>query len=121
VTIDDLLAVCATRTPTTSEIERCSETTRLELKAVLNLAALTVARRYASGQIDFSIGDEIMNSLHSWSTLHGTGLLPDPAHQVFEAFDEGEYRHKDDSSETDIEAKYTRPMIDAVLRGNDAV
>jgi hypothetical protein len=80
-----------------------------------------VARRYSAGDMNFQDCDRVVNSLHSWSVTERDCLLPEPAHQVFLAFDEGEYRHRGDDDEVDTEAKYTRPMIAKLLREIDAV
>jgi hypothetical protein len=99
------------------EIESYSKGCGLSLEAALNSIALAVARRYASGEMHFPECDAVMNTLHSWSLLNRDSLLPEPAYQVFLAFDNGEYRHAADAADVDTEAKYTRPMITELLRG----
>jgi hypothetical protein len=121
VNIDDILAICITRAPRTEEIEAYCAASGVGVEEALNIVALSLARRYDAGEMTFAESDRAANSLHSWSMLKRDRLLPEPAYQVFLAFDEGEYRHNGDANDVDPEAKYTRPMIKELLRGIDAV
>jgi hypothetical protein len=121
VTLDEIFAVCRSRTPTKAEVESYCAAATLDTEGGLNAIALEVARRYLAGDMDFGDGDSVANSLHGWSMTHRDSMLPEPANGIFLAFDEGEYRHQGDSESVDNEAKYTRPMIIEVLRGIDAV
>ena len=121
MTLEEILSVCEARAPTTAEIEMYSKSGGLAVESALNSLALEVARRYASGALGFPECDAVMNNLHSWSLFNRERLLPDQAHQVFLAFDEGEYRHPEDGADVDTEEKYTRSMIMDILRGFDAV
>jgi hypothetical protein len=121
VSIEEILAVCRARAPTTAELDAYRTSAGLDLEAALNSICLCVARRYSAGGMSFDDCDRVLNSLHSWSLLERDRLLPEPANQVFLAFDEGEYRHRGDGNDVDTEAKYTRPMIAELLRAIDAV
>ena len=121
VTLDEILAVCRSRAPTTAELESYCGGVELDTEGGLNAIALEVARRYLAGDMDFGDADSVVNSLHGWSLTHRDSMLPETANGVFLAFDEGEYRHRGDSESVDNEAKYTRPMIIDLLRGIDAV
>jgi hypothetical protein len=117
MTLEEFLVVCGERAPTIAEIEAYSKTPELTWEAALNSLAVGIARRYDSGAMAFSECDAVMNELYTFSLFHRDRVLPDPAHQVFVAFDEGEYHHPGDSDDVDPEEKYTRPMIREVLRG----
>jgi hypothetical protein len=121
VSVDEILAVCKAGAPSTAALEAYCRSTELDLDGALNSICLCVARRYSAGDMNFHDCDRIVNSLHSWSITKRDRLLPETAHKVFLAFDEGEYRHRGDDHEVDAEAKYTRPMIAELLRDIDAV
>ena len=82
---------------------------------------MTLAERYDSGKWGFTESDRFANSLYSWCLFTQNRVLPEPAHQIFLAFDAGEFHHSKDSRSVDPEAKYTRLMIKEVLSSHDAV
>jgi hypothetical protein len=41
--------------------------------------------------------------------------LPDLMCNIYDAFDAGEYQHREDPPDTDPEIKYTRPLLTKVL------
>ena len=47
--------------------------------------------------------------------------LPGAVRPVYKAFDEGEYVHSGDTPDVDVENKYTKPMIAAILAEQNAV
>jgi hypothetical protein len=119
--IGEILRICSERTPTTGEIDAYRLAEGLGVEAALNSIAIHLAKRYEARELDFAAGDKIAMGLHSWNLLERDCLLPDPAYQVFLAFDEGEYRHNGDADDVNPEDKYTRPMIREILHGLDAV
>jgi hypothetical protein len=77
-----------------------------------------VAHEYAAGRMSFDTADAAMNRLFAYAHLGDDDFLPTYSRDVFEAFDEGEYRHSEDPPGTDPEQKYTRPQIlEIVARG----
>jgi hypothetical protein len=119
--IDELFKVSTSRQPTWEEIAACCASLGDDTEGALNSIALSLAERYDLAQMDFATADVVANALHSWCLLTRDRVLPDPAYQVFLAFDEGEYHHASDSRDVDPEVKYTRPMIKDVLRGRNGV
>jgi hypothetical protein len=79
---------------------------------------LHVARLYDSGDLDFGRADQVMNWV--WALLCSQPaevmVIPPVTLDVYGAFDQGEYYHPEDSRDVDPEEKYTKPMIQAVLR-----
>lgn len=122
MTLDAILALCMTRTPTSEEMRSFCRAASLTVDDAVNSIALAVARRYALGSIDYATGDKAMNCLYSYAFLQ-ENRLPSPMYEVYLAFDEGEYVHRGDSKDVEPEAKYTRPMIAKILQshGKDAV
>jgi hypothetical protein len=77
-----------------------------------------VAHEYAADRIPFDVADAAMNRLFAFAYLGDEDFLPPFSREVFEAFDDGEYRHSDDPPDTDPVQKYTRPQIlEIVSRG----
>ena len=76
---------------------------------------MSVAEAFQRGDLTFSAGDAVANQLWVLSESSLAGL----AREVFLAFDEGEYYHTADRSDDPVQL-YTRPQIDAVLRGQSA-
>ena len=74
-----------------------------------------VASQYAAGRLAFGPADAAMNRLWEYAFLGDENFIPDFSRQVFEAFDEGEYIHEGDPSDTDPDLKYTRPRIAEIL------
>lgn len=68
-----------------------------------------VAHEYAAGMISFSAGDAAMNALSAYVLNQFEVTLLSYSAEVYDAFDEGEYRHQNDPEEVDPEQKYTRP------------
>lgn len=119
--IDELFEVAALREPKGDEIAACCAALGGDTENALNAVALALAHRYDSGVMDHAACDAVANAMYSWCLLTTDRVLPEPAHQVFLAFDEGEYHHTADSRDVDPQTKYTRPMIKEVLRSRDAV
>jgi len=73
---------------------------------------ISVAESFLRGELTFSTGDAVANQLWALSEFSLAGRARD----VFLAFDEGEYFHTADRSDDPVEL-YTRPQIEAILRG----
>jgi hypothetical protein len=77
-----------------------------------------IAQEYAADRMSFDTADAAMNRLFAFAYLGDDDFLPAYSREVFEAFDEGEYRHSEDPPGSDPEQKYTRPQIlEIVARG----
>jgi hypothetical protein len=64
-------------------------------------------------RLPFAFCDAVMNDLHG-VIIHADDTRPDLFWEVFEAFDEGEYHHKEDMSDDPV-ADYTEPAIAAIV------
>lgn len=80
-----------------------------------------VAMCYLSGTLSFEAADRAMNELFSYSYSDEDRGMPDFALQVFNAFDQGEFHHRDDSHDVDPEQKYTRPILIKVFEQHSLV
>src|SRR3954470_24661028 len=109
--IDEIFEISGSRSPEWEELAACCSALGGEIDDALNVIALTLAERYDAGLLQFHTCDTLVNAMHGWCLLSRDRLLPQPARQVFLAFDEGEYHHPLDTPGVDAEAKYTRPMI----------
>ena len=87
---------------------------------LIDRLSLETALTYWNGQMNYHGGDCIMNNLFFYWVNNAPKFdrceFPDIAMEVFNAFDAGEfYRHDDDKS-IDPSEKYTRPLIENILR-----
>ena len=87
---------------------------------VENLSIKT-AIDFWNGKIDFEDGDMIMNNLQTlWATNDhffknfGFGKI---SWTCYEAFDAGEYIRPTDNPNTDPIEKYTKPILESLLKG----
>ena len=81
-----------------------------------------IAKTYQAGLITFDLGDDLMNQFWAWMIddefLESTGnRIPNPAFDVYLAFDEGEFHRSGDSESVDPVRKYTDPAIDEFAQG----
>ena len=78
---------------------------------------------FADGRLPYIVCDDLLNVAHSWVTLDlftEPPVLPGPPElfsRVYGAFDAGEYVHSGDAREVDPVEKYTRPLIEEIVRG----
>ena len=82
--------------------------------------SIETAKRYWKGEIDFGDGDCIMNNLQSYWVTNDDFVkhfeFGRIAWECYEAFDAGEYLRSTDDSEIDPAEKYTKPLIERLLR-----
>lgn len=119
--LDQLVELSKERMPTSAEINACCAAGVGSEEELVDALALNVARSYAAGKLGFVECDRIMNSLNVWSMNTRDRLLSDLADQIYLAFDAGEYHHRGDDNTVDPEVKYTKPMIEKVLKETNAV
>ena len=82
--------------------------------------SLATALKYWNRQIDYRDGDCIMNNLFIlWTTneyyFKNYGFS-DIAWECYDAFDSGEFYRENDDRSIDPTEKYTRPLIESLLR-----
>ena len=82
--------------------------------------SLSTALKYWNREIDFRDGDCIMNNLFTFWTTNEYHLksygFPNIAMECYEAFDNGEFYRENDDRSIDPSEKYTRPLIENLLR-----
>lgn len=74
-----------------------------------------VAHECAASRLSFEVGDAAMNRLFAFAYLGTDNILPEYSWDVFLAFDDGEYAHREDADDVDPEIKYTRPQINEIV------
>ena len=79
---------------------------------VYDAIAIHLARGYADKSLTYEFCDSAMNFIMGLATYD----VPKLAWSVYSAFDEGEYYHDKDSLDIDPAEKYTRPLIESILR-----
>jgi hypothetical protein len=80
-----------------------------------NEAGLALARAFADGTLSYEFCDDAANGL--WGSFIGRSELepfPKLFYSVYDAFDAGGYRHRDNPDADPVEA-YTRPAIAAIV------
>jgi hypothetical protein len=89
---------------------------RFSFNGLCNEVALRVARRFDDGRMPYEDADAVMNMLWLVMTKRAVeepGLaLAETAFEIYEAFDAGEYDHRDGR---DPVAAFTRPLIRDIL------
>jgi hypothetical protein len=106
-------------------LQRFAQEQGFSLVQACDRIALHVAREYSEGTTGYVASDRIMNALFSAVTTEAflsrtNCAVPPLVISVYQAFDEGEYVHPNDSPEDNQELKYTKPMIAAILESNSA-
>jgi len=84
---------------------------------LLNALSIEVARRFVLSEMPYEVGDDIMNGL--FTAIFDVGMeeaMPQPAFNIYLAFDEGEYQHLGDSEHIAPSERYTRPYLVEILR-----
>lgn len=89
---------------------------RLSFDGLCNEVALRVARRFDNDEMPYADADVAMNLLWLLMTERAVNepgaALAEPAFAIYEAFDAGEYDHRDCQ---DPVAAFTRPLIRQIL------
>ncbi|MES2919158.1 MAG: hypothetical protein V4729_11145 [Pseudomonadota bacterium] len=97
----------------------CQDTQR-SLREFSNRLALTLARGFHDGQLSHDFCDEALNYLFNFimepQFLEAEEGLPQPAFEIFQAFDTTEYYRGSEPPELDPVERYTRPRIAEILR-----
>ena len=82
--------------------------------ALYDQVATYLARGFHCGKLAFEFCDAILNDMFGLITSANDEKLPDLFYQIYYAFDEGEYYHRDKPDEDPVEA-YTRPQIARII------
>jgi hypothetical protein len=96
------------------DIERWSGTLNLSRSEFYDRIALFLARGFQNSQLPFAFCDAVANDLHAVITF-ANEARPALFWKIFLAFDEGEYRHRNDEPEANPVERYTRPMLAEIL------
>jgi hypothetical protein len=112
----DLINEAENRRLSLKDIAAFCSASKLPAEARLESCALVLARAYASGSVDFAIGDDLANVLFGYAAQHTA--IPDLLFSVFLAFDAGEF-YPDDIRSPSPEERFTRPRIRDILEAYD--
>tara|TARA_Y100001956_G_scaffold78391_1_gene90041 strand:+ start:39 stop:416 length:378 start_codon:yes stop_codon:yes gene_type:complete len=81
-------------------VQQSAKDTKCSASDIFNGVALKIASEFQSGKLNFEDADFAINEL--WSvmvdytfTREFDKKLPEPAYSIYDAFDQGEYDHKD--------------------------
>jgi len=81
-------------------VQQLAKETKCTASDVFNEVALKIASEFQSGKLNFEDADFAINDL--WSVMLDYTFtdefdkkLPEPAYSIYDAFDQGEYDHKD--------------------------
>jgi hypothetical protein len=88
--------------------------------ALIEELSIETALKYWKEKISYEAADYIMNNLYSfWVNDHHfvkTYPFTDVAWECFEAFDAGEYHRANDDKSISPDIKYTKPLIEELLK-----
>ena len=87
--------------------------------------ARQVGRAYLAGELHYDVGNQVMNAVMNAVTSPeflavSNSAVPKLTLDVYLAFDAGEYLHPKDQTDENPAAKYTRPMLQSLLRAAEA-
>lgn len=99
------------------DVERWSQTLGLSRSDLYDRVALYLAQGFQSSELSFQFCDAVIYDLHSIITF-ADEARPTLFCEIFVAFDEGEYRHRNDELGTDPVEKYTLPMLAQITSRN---
>ena len=100
------------------DVELWANRLDLSVSIFLDQMGELIARKYHSGNLTFEFCNSLVNDL--WGVLiervHMPGEIawPDLFHEVYEAFDAGEYHRTSDQSDDPI-ADFTDPLIAVIV------
>lgn len=103
LTLSDLVPIC--------------ERFGIEPHEVLNELAVAIAEDYLQGSLLYDFCDGVMNGIINAMVEVGmTNDMPQPAFSLYQAFDQGEWFRSKDPAETDPSEKYTKPIVEEIMR-----
>ncbi|WP_434694609.1 hypothetical protein J3P89_14535 [Pseudomonas sp. Z1-14] len=84
---------------------------------VLNELSVAVAEGYLQGSLLYDFCNGVMNGIITAVVEVGmTNDMPQPAFSLYQAFDQGEWFRSNDPPETDPGEKYTKPVVEEIMR-----
>ena len=84
---------------------------------VLNELSVAVAEWYLQGSLIYDFCDGVMNGIINAVVEVGmTEDMPQPAFSLYQAFDQGEWIRSNDPPETEPSEKYTKPVVQEIMR-----
>jgi len=87
---------------------------------LIETLSLETGLKYWNKEMDYEYGDCIMNNIYTfWISNEYYSKyfeFPDIAWECYYAFDAGEYYREDDDRSIDPAEKYTRPLVETLLR-----
>lgn len=84
---------------------------------VLNELSVAVAEGYLQGSLLYDFCNGVMNGIINAVVEVGmTNDMPQPAFSLYQAFDQGEWFRSNDPPETDPSEKYTKPVVEEIMR-----
>lgn len=87
--------------------------------------SVETALKYWNGDINFDDGDCIMNNLYFYWQLNPLHFENEGFSKIsmdcYEAFDAGEYRREEDGPKVNPQKKYTKPIIEEILKSINAI
>lgn len=98
-----------------AEVEEVRATMNMSSADFFDCFARRVAHEYHAENISFEVADCAMNSLEAYCLAQYDVTLPSYARDVYCAFDQGEFNHRDDDASVDPELQYTKPEIQAIV------
>lgn len=96
------------------------QSTQQSLREFCNRLALTLAQGFQDGELGYEFCDKILNFLFNFimepQFLESRDGLPQPAFEIFQAFDTSEYYRDSEPPGADPVAQFTRPRLAEILR-----
>jgi hypothetical protein len=120
MTIYELIALASKDIIDDEQVFSFCELHSISVLQFVDMFSIEIAKGYNNGEHDFDFADSAMNTLWGFMTdppfLDKSGnTIPEPAMDIYEAFDAGEYYHSGDCRPIDPEVKYTKPYIKDIL------
>lgn len=101
----------------------CRETQQ-SLREFSNRLALSLARGFLEGSLDYAFCDDTLNCLFAFimepQFLESGEGLPEPAFAIFQAFDATEYYRSSEGAGIDAVERHTRPRLVEILQRHAA-
>jgi hypothetical protein len=107
-----LIQVLSGKAVSADNVEDVARTLGISVPSLCDEFAREIAQGFMRGEYSWEFGDGAMNGLYGSAYLVGDFGLSDFAMQIYEAFDEGEYRHNDSGPDG---APRTRALLEPLL------
>jgi hypothetical protein len=105
MTFEEALSVSVNRDLPMEEVEALVASIEGSSAAALDALAIEIARRYMHNGLSFEVADSLMNTLFGYAATVRKETIPSLMFSVFQAFDAGEYHHREDAPDVDSEQK----------------